>query len=195
MDGHPNKKTKNFMGVEYSDTRYYICKWLEKELPNVSGAVINIGAGGWSVPYSLLNKNKILEYKTFDKKFYGKNKNKVNFFGDIQCMDASWTSRWDVILCIEVIECVPDLTKAFGEMYRILKPNGVLLLSCPFNYRWFGDGSWEDSKKNLNGVTDYWRPTKQGLVMLTKQFTKTEVIGFGGSGDHDRFVHCVKAIK
>ena len=195
MDGFPVSKSKQYKGQLYSETRYAVIKWLEKELPSVSGSVIDIGAGGWQVPKQLLDFKKIKEYKTFDKKYYGDSKNTVDYYGDIQSMDASWSNKWDAILCLEVIECVPDLFKAFSEMYRILKPGGVLLLSCPFNYRHFGDGSWNDPKKDKRGVVDYWRPSKQGLELLAKQFSKAQVEGFGGTGSHDRFVHCLKAVK
>jgi len=195
MDGYPIPKIKKWRKELYSETRYAIIQWLEKELPLVSGSVLNIGAGGWQVPKQLLDFKKVKEYKTFDQKHYGDNTNKVDFYGDIQNMPQDWTNKWDVVLCIEVIECVPDMFKAFSEMYRILKPGGLLLLTCPFSYRWFGDGSWGDSKKDKRGIVDLWRPTKQGLTLMAKQFSDTKIEGFGGSGEHDRFGHCLKATK
>lgn len=195
MDGSPNPKTKHYKGNDYSETRYAVIKWLEKELPLVSGSVIDLGAGNWQVPKQLLDFKKVKEYKTFDQKRYGGTKNQVDFYGDLQDMPKEWNNKWDVVLCLEVIECIPDLFKAFAEMYRILKPNGVLLLSCPYNYRWFGDGSWDNEKQNKKGVSDYWRPTRQGLELLAKQFSNVKIEGFGGTGPHDRFVHCLKGIK
>jgi SAM-dependent methyltransferase len=195
MDGFPVPKTKQYGGQSYSETRYAIIKWLERELPSVSGSVIDIGAGGWQVPRQLLDHKNVKEYRTFDQKQYGGTKNQVDYYGDIQNMPKDWTNKWDVVLCLEVIECVPDLFKAFSEMHRILKPTGILLLSCPYNYRWFGDGSWNDAKKDKKGVLDYWRPSKQGLELLAKQFSQAKVEGFGGTGEHDRFVHCLRAVK
>lgn len=191
MDGAPRKKTNNYKGNLYSDTRYAIIKWIEKELPQISGRVINIGAGNWKVPKQLLT-TKITEYKTFDKKLYGDSKNSVDIYGDIQNMPEEWTNYWDAIICLEVIECVPDLYKAFDEMYRILKPGGVLILSAPFNYRFFGNGTGFDKH---NRVFDYWRITKDGLELLCKRFDKLQIEGFGGTGNYDRFTYCAKAIK
>jgi 2-polyprenyl-3-methyl-5-hydroxy-6-metoxy-1,4-benzoquinol methylase len=38
---------------------------------------------------------------------------------------------FDVILCSEVIEHVEESQRAFAEMYRLLSPRGVLILSTP----------------------------------------------------------------
>ena len=191
MDGNPNPKNRTWGGQQYSETRFAIIKWLEKELPLLKGSVIDIGAGGWNVPKALLNK-KITTYTSFDQKVYGSSKNKVDIYGDIQKMDQSWNNKWNNALCLEVIECVPNPFAAFDEMYRILKPGGVLLLSAPYNYRAFHRGAWKDPNQ---GAPDYWRITKMGLELLAKKFSKVDVVGFGGTGDHDRFGHCLKAIK
>ena len=54
MDGHPNKKNKKYNGQMYSETRFAVIKWLEKELPLITGDVINISAGNWDVPKNFL---------------------------------------------------------------------------------------------------------------------------------------------
>lgn len=40
---------------------------------------------------------------------------------------------FDVILCSEVLEHIPEPTHALDEFSRLLKPNGILLLTAPFN--------------------------------------------------------------
>lgn len=44
-------------------------------------------------------------------------------------------NRFDLIVCHTVIEHVFDVEKALVEMYRVLKPGGVLDLEAP-NYQW-----------------------------------------------------------
>jgi len=41
---------------------------------------------------------------------------------------------FDLILCTEVVEHIPDVTAAVREMYRLLRPGGVLVLSTPQRY-------------------------------------------------------------
>ena len=42
---------------------------------------------------------------------------------------------FDSIISIEAIEHIPDLTAAVGEMCRVVRPGGELLITCP--NRWF----------------------------------------------------------
>jgi len=41
-------------------------------------------------------------------------------------------SSFDAILCSEVLEHIPEPTRALGEFARLLKPGGVLILTAPF---------------------------------------------------------------
>ncbi len=52
----------------------------------------------------------------------------VSDITNIPAPDASF----DVILCSEVLEHVPDPTCALGEFARLLKPGGKLILTAPF---------------------------------------------------------------
>jgi 2-polyprenyl-3-methyl-5-hydroxy-6-metoxy-1,4-benzoquinol methylase len=44
------------------------------------------------------------------------------------------SATYDLILCTEVIEHIPDSAPAITEMHRLLKPSGVLVLSTPQRY-------------------------------------------------------------
>jgi SAM-dependent methyltransferase len=41
------------------------------------------------------------------------------------------TNSFDTIITIETIEHIPDLEKAAAEFYRVLKPGGELIITCP----------------------------------------------------------------
>ena len=192
MDGHPVKKNKKFRGHVYSDTRHAVASWLELELPQLSGTLIDLAAGNWPIPRQLVTP-KITEFKTFDRPAYGTSKNNVDFTGDIQALPADWTNRWDNVLCLEALECFPNPFKAVTEMHRVLAPGGTLLLTSPYNYRFFGAGSWVPAKPNP--IKDYWRITRDGLELLLESFAQVSITGHGGSGEHDRFGYLVKATK
>jgi SAM-dependent methyltransferase len=194
VDGYPLPKKFNFRGQQYSETRYHVCKWLEQELPKVSGLVLNVSAGGWPIPKKLLDFNKVTKYTTYDIGRYGDIKNVVDVIGDVHSMPGEWSNVWDCVLSNQAIECYENPFKAMEELYRILKPGGTLLIDAPFNYVWFGRGSNPESLKKKNPVKDYWRITEDGWRLLTKQFKSVSISGFGGT-ENSRFVYCVKAIK
>lgn len=54
--------------------------------------------------------------------------------GDLQAID-SIDNSWDYAMLNEVLEHVPDDQKALDEVYRILKPGGLLFVFSP--NRWF----------------------------------------------------------
>jgi SAM-dependent methyltransferase len=47
-------------------------------------------------------------------------------FGDSEC---------DAVYCISVIEHIPDFEKTIAEMARILKPDGICLITCDINLK------------------------------------------------------------
>ena len=194
MDGAPNPKTKKWRGNLYSDTRFAVAEWLERELPSVTGNVLIVSAGNWPVPKMLLKNPGVKSIKTFDKKIYGTSKNHVDHYGDVHNMPADWTEKWDCVINNQSIECYEDPAKAMSEMHRILKPKGVLLIDAPFNYRWFGQGSWIDPKQNKKPVKDYWRITRDGWELLTKDFSNVK-IERSGPNKWDPYTYMVKAIK
>jgi SAM-dependent methyltransferase len=178
----------------YSETRYAVIKWLERELPNITGDVLNVAAGGWPVPKQLLTNPKLGKYFTYDQKFYGDGKNPVNKYGDVHDMPKEWTNRWDCVICNQSIECFENPVKAMSEMRRVLKPGGVLLIDAPFNYRWFGESSFPGKKPKLHRVYDYWRITRDGWELLTKDF-KSVKIDRSGPNKWDPYCYMVKCIK
>ncbi len=70
-----------------------------------------------------------------------------------------------VVVCTEVLEHTLNPFGAVAEMYRLLKPGGVLLLTTPFDFRIHGP------------LPDCWRFTEHGLRVLLKQFEIDELEG------------------
>jgi SAM-dependent methyltransferase len=194
MDGYPAPKTKKWRGQLYSETRYAVILWLERELPNVTGDVLNVAAGGWPVPKQLLTNPGLGKYVTFDKKFYGDSKNPVDVYGDVHNMPKDWTDKWDCVICNQSAQSFHDLPKAISEMRRVLKPGATLLLDCNFCYRWFGEGSFPGKKPKKHRVYDYWRPTKDGWELLTKDFSNVK-IECSGPNVWSPYCYFIKAVK
>ena len=109
--------------------------WVARQAASVpDGAkVLDIGAG--TAPYRRLFAH--CEYCTHD---FGKEPStaghyaKLDYTSDITAIPAPDAS-FDVLLCTEVLEHVPDPVAALREMARLLKPGGRLFLTAPL-------GSW-----------------------------------------------------
>jgi SAM-dependent methyltransferase len=56
---------------------------------------------------------------------------RIDLVSDIAAIPAPDRS-FDAILCSEVLEHVPDPTRALDEFARLLKPGGTLILTAPF---------------------------------------------------------------
>jgi len=91
--------------------------------------VLDVGAG--TAPYRSLFAH--CEYRTHDfgqdPKLLGRY-TKLDYESDITAIPVADHS-FDVILCTEVLEHVPEPIRAIQEFGRILKPNGRLLLTAP----------------------------------------------------------------
>ena len=56
----------------------------------------------------------------------------LDFVSDI-CNMPIEDESFDAVMCIEVIEHVPNPVEALGEIHRVLKKGGNLILTAPFN--------------------------------------------------------------
>jgi SAM-dependent methyltransferase len=80
------------------------------------------------------------------------------------------SAAYDTVLCSEVLEHVARPDRALREIYRVLRPNGCLILSVPFLSRLHEEPH------------DYWRFTEHGLrtVASREGFTVRELERIGG---------------
>jgi SAM-dependent methyltransferase len=77
----------------------------------------------------------------------------VDVLGDVENLPHADGSVGTVI-ALSTFEHVPRFWKGFEEVYRVLRPEGAFLVSCPFNVRIHGHPS------------DYWRFTPEALELL-----------------------------
>jgi SAM-dependent methyltransferase len=71
------------------------------------------------------------------------------------------------ILAISTLEHVPRFWRAFDEMHRVLRPDGALLVACPFYFH------------RHDHPHDYWRFTPEALELLLKPYP-SKIVGFHG---------------
>ena len=81
----------------------------------------------------------------------------VQVIGDAQALGIGGAA-FDVVLCTEVLEHLPEPQKAIDEFERVLKPGGTLLLTTRFVF------------PIHDAPHDYYRYTKYGLKYLLRRF-------------------------
>lgn len=80
------------------------------------------------------------------------------------------------IICLDTLEHVEFPRKAVSEMHRVLKPNGIMVISSVFEFPIHG---YPD---------DYWRFTPSAFKSLMKKFKSSRVYRFGISDDRPKVV-------
>lgn len=89
---------------------------------------------------------------------------RCTYIGDICQRNAAIADQsFDFVVCTEVLEHTLRPFDAADEIFRILKPGGLLFLSAPFNFRIHGP------------LPDCWRFTEHGLRALLNRFELLEL--------------------
>ena len=130
-------------------------KWIMKNAKSIpdGSMVLDVGAG--SCPHKKLFSHckyyahdfaELSDEQIQTQDGYGQ-LDYVSDILDIPVLDSSF----DVILCTEVIEHVPDPISTIKEISRILKPGGALLLTAPLQ-----SGLHQEPYHFYGGYTKYW---------------------------------------
>lgn len=60
----------------------------------------------------------------------------IDFLIDPHVAETSYSSHYfDLVLCLDVLEHVEDGAAVVQELFRVLRPGGMVLISTPFMYR------------------------------------------------------------
>ena len=116
------------------------------------GRFIDLGCG--EMPYREFVEGRVEVYDSFDVQTRTSG---VTYVGDIQNMQAVPSASYDSAACLEVLEHVPDPFQAAREIFRILRPGGVLVLSVPHLSRLHEEPN------------DFYRYTRYGVRRLLEQ--------------------------
>lgn len=101
-------------------------------IPDVSGALLDVGAADrWIEPYLQPGVDYVaLDYPPTGKKLYGA---RPDVFADAAHLPFP-DGHFDGVVCLEVLEHVPDPAIVVKEIERVLKSTGRAWISMPFLY-------------------------------------------------------------
>lgn len=88
------------------------------------------------------------------------------------------TQRFDVIIMTQVIEHIPNIWEVPPALWELLKPNGFLIVDCPFNYPYHAEPP---------SFGDYWRITKDGFRVLFEH-TAWDVVSYYCTNNNTSFL-------
>jgi SAM-dependent methyltransferase len=156
--------------TDLSDPSYLVYRTLfadlEKAASHATGALLDIGCG--NKPYESMFKGRVTSYTGCD--VVQSSEDRV----DILCPATAIPSpdaSFNTILCTQVIEHVADHRALLHEAYRLLAPDGVLILSGPLYWPLHEEPH------------DYFRFTEYGLSYLLAKagFEEMKIIPNGGN--------------
>jgi len=134
-------------------------KLLDRELNKLYLKGMTLDIGSKRPQYShICNELIALDYYRFEG---------VDVIADAHNLPFKENS-FDNIIMTNLLEHVQEPQKVVNEAYRVLKPNGLIVVYTPFMYPIHGDPN------------DYWRFTDEGLKYLLKNFDIVKVIKIGG---------------
>jgi SAM-dependent methyltransferase len=131
----------------------------------VKGKAIDLGCG--FMPFRGYIADRVTVYHTLDLYPHSSD---ITFVGDIQNMSMIPAVTYDSALCLEVLEHIPYPLLALREIYRILKPGGVLVLSVPYLSR-IHDQPYDYSRFTIYGLR---------LMLTESGFNVLEIVPKGG---------------
>ncbi|MFH1727661.1 MAG: methyltransferase domain-containing protein [Pseudomonadota bacterium] len=171
--GTLNQKTpigSNF-GLDRGDKsviRHYIDSYIKEHRIYIMGAVLEIGDNRYTRKY----KNEFIT--TSDILHIDPQNKDATIIADLSKGENLKSDKYDCIICTQTIQFIYDIHRAINNMYRMLKPGGVLLITA--------SGISQLSRYDMDRWGEYWRLTSLSLEKLLLEAFKKEnvqVTSFG----------------
>jgi SAM-dependent methyltransferase len=142
------------------ERRIIFKRWLA-QLPSNQLEVLDVG--GRIQPYRSLIEHRIHRYVALDVRVTPL----VNAVARGEYIPVG-NAKFDLVICTQVLEYVVQPSLIFAEIHRVLKPDGVLLLSVP-------------SAGPIDAAEEFWRFLPAGIRYLLSDFARVEIVAEGSS--------------
>lgn len=139
-------------------SRYYTDKFLNRYAIDVRGRVLEIGDDRYTKQYG---KDKVTQS---DVLHYTEGNPQATIVADLTKADNIAANIFDCIIITMTLQMIYDVRSAIQHLYRILKPNGVLLAASHGSAKKVGRVLGKDQ------WGEYWRFTGQSSQMMFEEF-------------------------
>lgn len=147
-------KTAILKTIKKNSSRKYLADFAQQAANSVPAGARVLDAGAGECPYRSFFGH--VAYESTDLCLVPKAYAKLTFICDLARIPVKPDS-YDLVLCSQTLEHVPDPKLLLGELYRVLKPGGKLWLSVPLFY------------EEHETPYDYYRFTRYGITYLLDQ--------------------------
>ncbi len=139
--------------------RYYIDQFLTAHAKDIRGRVLELGDNSYTTKFGGKNVTRS------DVLHYTEGNPQATIVGDLTKADNIDSNIFDCIILTQSLQMIYDFRSALKNLYRILKPNGVLLVTSHGTSkicRILGIDPWGE----------YWRFTAQSSQIMFEEFFK-----------------------
>lgn len=159
--------------------RYYVEKFLQENRDAIRGSVLEVCNNEYTKRFGgkQFAKSDVLDLN--------ENNPARTITADLSHCDAIGDTTFDCIICTQTLLLIYNFTAAVHELYRILRPGGVVLVTIP--------GISQICPTNMIGAgADYWRFTRHSARrMFAERFgsENTQVVTYGNVLAAVAFLH------
>jgi SAM-dependent methyltransferase len=158
--------------------RYYIERFLAAHSTDVRGHVMETGTDMYTRRFGgeFAARSDVLHYAADNPR--------ATIVGDLTKHGDLPERQFDCIICTQTLQFLFDVEAAVGNLYRALKPRGVLLVTS--------SGISQISHADMKATGDYWRFTDASTKkLLTRFFSESgvEVSTYGNVMSSLAFLH------
>ncbi len=148
-------------------SRWYIDRFLEANRQDIKGSVLEIKNARYtkSLGYDITHSD-ILDID--------RSNSDATIFADLATADQVPSEKYDCFILTETLQFVFDLESAIAHAHRILKPNGILLVSVPC----------VQPRDDELAAFDHWRFTILGCEKLFAKAFGSENVSVEGYGNY-----------
>jgi SAM-dependent methyltransferase len=149
--------------------RYYITRFLARHAADIRGQVLEIGANTYTQRFggAQVTRSDVLYPQPGCPE--------ATIVADLSRADHLPADRFDCVILTQTLQYIYDVQAALRTVYRILKPAGVLLATCP--------GITQMSRHDAAQWGEYWRFTTMSARRLWTEVFPAPCVTVQGHGN------------